>query len=694
MATINDIAKIAGVSTSTVSHVVNKTRYVSPELVEKVEAAIKNLDQPPNFIRKKTKAIAISTSTKFILFLTSDKSSTFQQQIENQFDSILSDSEYALITLNYSNDKRRLEIIDSCLANMPGLTGIIAFPEEDDSDLESLLDNLKLPVIILGQEMKKFRTDTIVSDTFEGAYKATKHLIKSGHENIAFLENSARRNPRYLAGYTKALEDFGISFSSEYIISTPDSESEISNALDSLLFAPIPPTAVLVADFFIIIPLLKYMDSHNIICPQDLSIVSLNDFDWAPLHTPSITCINQNMQEIARLAHSILMDRISRSEFANAPKNAFDYKHLVLPAKLDVKASTCGIGRGPFGEKAETADSLILTDHEMEVIRARNYTAAISFHYAGKSWMQLHLKGIKEIFDNLNISLIASTDAHFNPELQCKQLESIQILEPDIIIAIPTDNERTAKAFKEIVKSPSKLVLIANVPNGLTPEDYVTCVSTNEHSHGRNMGQGLGEYMLRHGLRNAGLVRHGAKNFYTTNQRDNAAEQVLIEEFPEITICGTLEFESESEVFQKTTEFIRRYPTIEALYVSWDGPAMEVISALSEANRTDIAVVTGDLDFPIALNMAKGGIVKMLSAQRPFEQGQAIALAAVNSLLNKPTPSFIGIEPIRVSCENLLKAWKQVFKEDPPIQLKQAFRQNPNYIISKSIAPESGQRLD
>lgn len=685
MATIHDIAKIAGVSTSTVSHVVNKTRYVSPELVEKVEAAIKNLDQPPNFIRKKNKAFAAATSdAKIILLLTSDNYSAFQRHVEARLEEMLRNSDYTLLSLNYCN-KGHWELINAHLANTPRIAGVIAFSEEGNLDLENLLSNQKLPVVMLGYAPHNCRTDIIVPDIFDGAYKATKHLIKSGHENIGFLKCAGPKNSQYMQGYTKALDDFGIPFSSEYVISVSDSEADIFQALDALLLSPMPLTAVLVADFFIIIPLLKYMNSHNISCPQDLSIVSLNDFDWATLHTPSITCIHQDALKAATCAHTTLLERISRSEFANAPKNTLQYKSFTLPSKLDVRGSTCGIGRGPFGEKAETADSLTLTEHEMEMIRSKNYTAAISFHYAGKSWMQLHLKGIKEIFDNLNISLIASTDAHFNPELQCKQLESIQILEPDIIIAIPTDNELTAKAFQKIAQSPSKLVLIANVPNGLSPEDYVTCVSTNEHSHGRNMGQGLGEYMLRHGLKNAGLVKHGAKNFYTTNQRDNAAEQVLTEEFPEINLCGTLEFESESEVFQKTCEFIRRHPTLEALYVSWDGPAMEVISALSECSRTDIAVVTGDLDFPIALNLAKGGIVKMLSAQRPFEQGQAIALAAANSLLNKPTPSFIGIEPIRVSCENLLKSWKQVFKEEPPQQLKQAFRQNPNYISGKPL---------
>ena len=89
--------------------------------------------------------------------------------------------------------------------------------------------------------------------------------------------------------------------------------------------------------------------------------------------------------------------------------------------------------------------------------------------------------------------------------------------------------------------------------------------------------------------------------------------------------------ENEGEIYRKTKELIKRYPEIEALYISWDGPAMEVIEALTELGRTDIVISTGDLDHAVAINMAKGGMIKVLSAQRPYEQGQAIALASVKS---------------------------------------------------------------
>ena len=217
-------------------------------------------------------------------------------------------------------------------------------------------------------------------------------------------------------------------------------------------------------------------------------------------------------------------------------------------------------------------------------------------------------------------------------------------------------------------------MLITNVPEGLTPRDYVSCISVNERSHGDNMGRGLGEYMVRHGLRYAGLICHGEQNFFATRQRDSAAEQVLTEEYPEVQVCGKMDFLTETEVYEKTLQLIRRYPEIQALYVSWDGPALEAMKALTELGRTDIALVTGDLDYAIALHMARGEMVKLISAQCPYEQGEAIALAAANGLLGKQVPSFIGVEPLSVNRDNLLKNWKQIFKEEPPQELAKAVK--------------------
>lgn len=671
MATINDIAKIAGVSTSTVSHVVNHTRYVSPELVDKVERAIQELDELPNFIIKKSRTSQNSSGLKYIFILISERGSQFQRQTEERVKELLADTEYTVISAGYDKVMARLAVLKNMILATPDLCGIIAFPDEREILTEAFFHEISVPVILIGKEIKGFRADVLSPNMFDGGYQAAKHLIKNGHERIAYIGNSKDLSTWRFDGYQKALHDYGIEEDSGFIFPNLNTEIEVFQVMDQMMAQEVPPTGIVVANSFPIIPLLKYLHAHNIVIPKDISVISLNDFEWASLLAPELTCIDKQPLECAALTVETLMKRI-RGEKG-------EFQKTTLPVRLNVRNSTRGIGRGPFGEKAESAEVLELSETEKDQIRSRNYTAAISFHYTGKAWMQLIEKGIKKIFEDLGISIIAVTDAHFEPSMQCRQLESIRFLEPDLLIAIPVDSQDTAEAFQKVVKSSTKLVLITNIPDGIVPGDYVSCVSVNEYSHGRNMGHGLGKYMVRHKMKYVGIVRHGNQHFYATRQRDNAAEQVLSEEFPEIQICGEISFQSESEVYKRTKEFIRHHPEVEAFYVSWDGPALEVLKALTESDRTDVAVVTGDLDYSIAMNMAKGGMVKTLSAQCPYEQGEAIALAAANALLGKQPPSFIGIEPVLVTPENLLKTWSDIFKENPPVELRRAIRENLPY---------------
>ncbi|MDE7059175.1 MAG: LacI family DNA-binding transcriptional regulator [Lachnospiraceae bacterium] len=668
MATIKDIAKMAGVSTSTVSHVVNRTRYVSPELVEKVERVIQELDELPNFIIKKTRTNQSSNGLKYIFVLISERGSLFQRQMEESAKKLLADTEYTLVSAGYDKDTARLAVIKNMIFATPDLCGIIAFPDERGILTEAFFHEISVPVVLIGKEIKGLKADVFSPDMFDGGYQAARHLIKNGHEHIAYMGNSKDLSTWRFEGYQKALRDYGMEENKRLAFPNLNTEVEVFQVMDKMMAEEVPPTGIVVANSFPIVPLLKYLNAHNIVIPKDISVISLNDFEWAALLAPELTCIDKQPLECASLAIKTLLKRIKGEEE--------NYQKVTLPVRLNVRNSTCGIGRGPFGEKAENAEVLELSEMEKEQIRRQNYTAAISFHYTGKAWMQLIEKGIKKIFEDLGISIIAVTDAHFEASMQCKQLESIRFLSPDLLIAIPVDSQDTAEAFQKVVQSKTKLVLITNIPDGIALGDYVSCVSVNEYSHGRNMGHGLGKYMVRHKMKYVGIVRHGNKHFYATRQRDNAAEQVLSEEFPEIQICGEINFQSEAEVYKKTKEFVKHHSEVEAFYVSWDGPALEVLRALTELDRTDVAVVTGDLDYSIAMNMAKGGMVKTLSAQCPYEQGEAIALAAANALLGKQTPSFIGIEPVLVTPENLLKKWSDIFKDNPPAELRRAIREN------------------
>lgn len=139
MATINDIARMANVSTTTVSHVVNKTRYVSPELVERVEKAIREAGDVPNFIAKKTALSSDSFETQYIVVLVTNKESNFQKQVVKEFGFLASVSKYTLITLICDDDINAQQDFYRVIFKSKTVAGVIAFPDKGNNVFSNIL---------------------------------------------------------------------------------------------------------------------------------------------------------------------------------------------------------------------------------------------------------------------------------------------------------------------------------------------------------------------------------------------------------------------------------------------------------------------------------------------------------------------------------------------------------------------------
>lgn len=395
MATIKDVARIAGVSVSTVSHVVNGTRYVSPEKVRKVEDAIRQLDELPNFIAKRSALKSKLSESRYVLILLSKKRSLFQNQVKEKLEEIVEQKGYIAISLAYDLDEDRLAAIRA-LAGTLDLAGMVAFPDREGVLSGAFFKGLRFPVVLIGNPVDRFAADTLLPDTFEGSYRAVRHLIKNGHERIAYLCESEVCGTQRFEGYRKALEDFGIALEKVLVRAGLKTEALAAEAMAQIVAAEPAPTAVVIADSLPLIPAIRYGIGHNIAVPGDLSVVSLNDPEWASLTTPELTCVDKQPRQFALSAADLLFRRIDRGEIANLSSPAHAYCTKTLPSILNVRNSTCGIGRGPFGERAAGAGGLALSEAEKEKIRQKQYTAAISFHYMGKAWMRLQEKGIKK----------------------------------------------------------------------------------------------------------------------------------------------------------------------------------------------------------------------------------------------------------------------------------------------------------
>jgi len=342
-----------------------------------------------------------------------------------------------------------------------------------------------------------------------------------------------------------------------------------------------------------------------------------------------------------------------------------------VPAIADPAAALAALqenvlSKGPNGEDPSPAADLSLTAAEIDQIKAMNATAAIVMHYGDNDWSRAQIEGLRFQFGELGIEVIAVTDAGFKPEKQVADIETVMARQPDIIVSVPTDPAATAAAYMAAANAGVKIVFMENTPPGMTAgEDYVSVVSADNYGNGvaaaHLMAQALGEDGGQ-----IGLVYHAA-DFFVTRQRYDAFKATTEENYPNVEIVaeqgiGGPDFTGDAE--KVASAMLTSNPGLDGIWAVWDVPAEGVISAARVAGRDDLIITTIDLGENVAINMAQGGFVKGLGAQRPFDQGVAEATLAGYGLLGKEAPAFVALPALPVNRENLLEAWQTVYRTE------------------------------
>jgi ribose transport system substrate-binding protein len=120
---------------------------------------------------------------------------------------------------------------------------------------------------------------------------------------------------------------------------------------------------------------------------------------------------------------------------------------------------------------------------------------------------------------------------------------------------------------------------------------------------------------------------------------------------------------------------LTEHADLSGVWAVWDVPAEGVLAAARTAGRNDLVITTIDLGEPVAIELASGGMVKGLGAQRPFDQGVTEAKLAGYGLLNKKAPPYVALPALPVTQDNVLEAWKTVYHSEPPEKVRQAAQQ-------------------
>ena len=293
----------------------------------------------------------------------------------------------------------------------------------------------------------------------------------------------------------------------------------------------------------------------------------------------------------------------------------------------------------------------------------------------GNDWSNAQVDGLTATFNDLGIEVISVTDAGFKPEKQVSDIETVLAEKPDIIVSIPTDPVATAKAYKQAADQGVKLVFMDNVPYEMEAgKDYIAVVSADNYGNGvaaaHLMAKALG------GKGKVGVIYHAA-DFFVTKQRYEAFKKTIEENYPDIELdaeqgIGGPDFAGDAE--KAASAMLTKYSDLAGIWAVWDVPAEGVLAAARATGRDDVVVTTIDLGLNAAVDIAKGGLIYGLGAQRPFDQGVTEAKLAAYGLLGKQAPIYVALNALPVTQENVLDAWETVYHQAPPESLTESMK--------------------
>jgi ribose transport system substrate-binding protein len=318
---------------------------------------------------------------------------------------------------------------------------------------------------------------------------------------------------------------------------------------------------------------------------------------------------------------------------------------------------------GPHGEPAAGPEAVRLSAKDVSRIRAGAFTVAFAWHTTDTFTKAVEIAARRRL-QELGIRVVAATVADFDPAKQESDLKTIEALKPDVIVTLPVDPASSAKMYREAGRAGAKLVFVSNVPAGFRHgEDYVGVVTTDVVGAARESARLLGEKLGGKGK--VGVLFYDAK-FFIVNQWDEAFEEALKQRFPGIEIAARAGFADPARANEPASAMLARNPDLDGLYVSWQDPAVGVLTALRAAGRTDVAVTDVGMNETTALEMVRGGAFIGAGVDGPVAMGAALADEVGCAVLGRAAPAFLVSGFNTITKDDVLDKWPEVYGVPAP----------------------------
>jgi LacI family transcriptional regulator len=321
MSTIKDIANRAGVSTATVSYAINGTRFVSPQLRERVLAAVAELDYRPNAVAQSLR----QNKTGTIGLIIPDNSNPFFAEVAKGVEDAGYDAGVSVMLCNSDgNFDRELRYLQ--LLRDKRVEGVIFIATTPTADHLAGIVERAIPAVVFYRNVPQFNVDTLVVDNFGGGCLATRHLIELGHTRIACVAPASTDSPSALrvSGFRKAMEDAGLPIDETLIYRGDNRFAGGRDGAEHLLSTGASFTAIFAGNDVMAVGAIRQLHQHGLAVPDDVSIVGFDGIALGDFVSPTLTTVNQPRYEAGQTALRLLLERIE--DDYNGPPRAIELK--------------------------------------------------------------------------------------------------------------------------------------------------------------------------------------------------------------------------------------------------------------------------------------------------------------------------------------------------------------------------------
>lgn len=334
--TIKDIAKVLGLSTSTVSRALRDSYEISPETKEKVLAYAREMNYRPNPIALSLKEKRSSS----IGVLVAEIANSFFSQAINGIESVAQENGYNVIIAqskeNFAKEASALNYLAS--RSVDGIILSVSSETTDFTLIQQMYEK-KMPLVFFDRIADSIQTHKVTVDNFKGAYDATIHLIKNGYKNIACIANAPQLSitSERVNGYKAALQKASLSFTEANLVYCNHGGliyEEVETAMKQLLKQKDKPDAIISCADKITTNVMRYAQKKRINIPENIALIGFSNLDLTDLLSPSLSVVRQPAGEMGKIAAELLIKMIE------SKRPMSEFQQVVLPAEIFQRSSS------------------------------------------------------------------------------------------------------------------------------------------------------------------------------------------------------------------------------------------------------------------------------------------------------------------------------------------------------------------